>query len=244
MSIKYKIFENKNDLYDYAADLYINAVRSNPYIKLGLATGSTPVELYKRLVLDYKKNNTDYSNVLFFNLDEYIGLPISNSQSYYYFMHDNLFNHINSKSSNINIPNGMSNNIDSEIIRYSNKVLDNNIDIQLLGVGSNGHIAFNEPNTDFNTKCHVVELTHQTRLDNSRFFNSLDEVPKSAITMGIYEIVRSKAIVLIACGKNKADAIYHLKKNVKNIKYPVTSLIDCENVIVLLDSDAASLIKE
>lgn len=175
---------------------------------LGLATGSTPVGTYKQLIEWYQKGDLDFSQVKTINLDEYCGLAPSNEQSYRYFMDNHLFNHINMRKENTHIPNGLAKDLEEECRRYDKLISDlEGIDIQLLGIGLNGHIGFNEPDIYFEKGTHIVDLDKTTIEANSRFFSSIDEVPKKAITMGIKTIMQAKKVVLVANGAEKREIV-------------------------------------
>ena len=201
--------------------------------------------MYKNLIKMYKEGLIDFSKITTFNLDEYYQLPIDNEQSYHYFMDKHLFNHININRENIHIPNGMSNDIEAECDLYE-KMIDNKggIDIQVLGIGNNAHIGFNEPTINFNKGTHVVTLEESTRKANSRFFNSIDEVPTKAITMGIGSIFKSKKVLLLASGKNKAEAIYNTVHGKVTPQVPSSILQFHKDVIIILDKEAGSLLNE
>ena len=200
--------------YDEASDRAFEIMKE--YLKpgkvLGLATGSTPLGLYARMVKDHEENKTSYADIKTFNLDEYVGLPISHPESYYAFMHKNLFNHLDINEENVHIPCGLGDDIEEKAKQYDRMIDENPVDIQVLGIGPDGHIAFNEPGTPFDSLTHVAELTEQTIRDNSRLFNDISEVPTKAVTMGLKSIMNARKIVLIATGKNKAQAIYNLLK--------------------------------
>ena len=184
---------------------------------LGLATGSSPVGLYKKMIADHNSNNTSYKNVITFNLDEYIGIPRNHEQSYYTFMHENLFDSLNIPEENIHIPRGDCEDMEAECARYEEELSKYVIDLQVLGIGSDGHIAFNEPGVSFDSLTHVMELTEQTRRDNARFFDDdINEVPTHAITMGLASIMKASKIIVIATGANKADAVYGMVKGPKS----------------------------
>ena len=208
---------------------------------LGLATGSSPVGLYKYMIRDHKDNGTSYKNVVTFNLDEYIGIPKSHEQSYYTFMHDNLFNEIDVPEDNIHIPLGEGDDVEKNCLDYEEELQKYEIDLQVLGIGSDGHIDFNEPGTPFDSLTHIMELEEQTRKDNARFFDDdINQVPTHAITMGLASIMRAKKIIIIATGANKADAVYSMLKEDKNVACPASILQDHPDVTVLLDQEAAS----
>ncbi len=213
--------------------------KENPV--LGLATGSSPVGLYKEMIKDHKENGTSYKNVLTWNLDEYVGLPRNHEQSYWTFMHENLFNHIDIPDENVHVPVGESSDEEQECVNYEESMKGHTVDIQVLGIGSDGHIAFNEPGTPFDSLTHLMDLTEQTRSDNARFFeNDINQVPTKAITMGLASIMRAKKIIVIATGANKADAVLGMLKGPKTTDCPASILQDHADVTVLLDKAAAS----
>jgi len=235
------IKDNYEELSKFAAQFIAEQINKNPDTVLGLATGSTPLGTYKELINLHKENKVDFSQVVSFNLDEYVGLPIEHSQSYYYFMNENFFKHINIKPENWYLPDGMAEDIPQTCKEYEKKIKEHGgIDIQLLGIGGNGHIAFNEPGSSLASRTRVKTLTEKTIKDNSRFFKSIDEVPRYAITMGNGTIMDSKAILLLASGDNKSDAI------VKTVEGPITSMVPASIVqlhprtIIAIDRDAAS----
>ncbi|OSA93141.1 UNVERIFIED_ORG: glucosamine-6-phosphate deaminase [Clostridium botulinum] len=241
--MKILVCENYDKLSEKAAQIIMSQITLKSNSILGLATGSTPIGMYKKLVEMYENKMIDFSDVKTFNLDEYQNLPISNEQSYHYFMDDNLFNYINVKRENIHIPNGMVNDIENECIEYDNLIKEaGGIDIQVLGIGNNAHIGFNEPTVSFEKKTYVVELEESTKIANARFFNSLDEVPSKAITMGIGSIFESKKIMLLATGENKAKAIYDTIYGKVTPEVPASILQFHDDVIVILDKKAASLL--
>lgn len=220
----------------------IKVIKSNPSCTLGLATGSTPIPLYDAMAKDHAENGTSYKNVTTFNLDEYVGLPKEHPESYISFMKKNLFSRIDIDMKNVNIPNGLADDIAAECKRYSALLEKASVDIQVLGIGGNGHIAFNEPGTPFDSKTHRVHLTQKTISDNARFFSTIDEVPKSALTMGIGEIMRAKKLLLLANGKNKADAVYNMIKGPVTTDCPASVLQNHPDVVVILDQSAAEKI--
>ena len=225
-----------------AAALVIRAMVINPELKLGLATGSSPIGLYENLINAYKKDIISFEEVTTFNLDEYVGIDRLHPQSYYSFMFENLFKHVDIKEENINIPNNDINKIDDLAAEYDKKLLGNQRDLQILGIGKNGHIGFNEPGTNLNKETFIVELDEQTRNDNSRFFGSLEAVPKFAITMGIKNIMYSKKIILIASGKNKADVINKAINDEITEELPASILQLHPDLTLVIDEDAASMI--
>lgn len=222
-----------------AANIISAQVILKPNCVLGLATGSTPIGTYKQLIHWYEKGDLDFSQVNSINLDEYKGLDPSNDQSYRYFMNENLFNHVNINKANTNVPNGLE--LDSskaceaynEIIRTSG-----GIDLQLLGLGLNGHIGFNEPSDAFEKETHCVDLTQSTIDANSRFFETMDKVPKQAYTMGIKTIMQAKKVVIIVSGANKADIIEQAFFGPVTPQVPA-SILQLHSDVVLVGDEAA-----
>ncbi len=210
MGIEMNIIEAKDykELSRKVASIISAQIILKPNSVLGLATGSTPIGTYKQLIEWYKKGDLDFSKVTSVNLDEYCGLAIENDQSYRYFMNQNLFNHVNIKMENTNVPNGLAADTEAECNRYD-QLIENlgGIDLQLLGIGNNGHIGFNEPDVIFEKGTHVVELKETTIKANARFFESIDDVPRKAITMGIKSIMSAKKVILVANGSGKRDII-------------------------------------
>ena len=210
---------------------------------LGLATGSTPIKTYEYLVNKFNKDAVDFKKVKTFNLDEYIGLGKNDSQSYRFFMDKHLFSKVNIKEKNIHIPNGLAKNITKECKRYEKEIEKaGGIDLQLLGIGRNGHIGFNEPDVKFEARTHKVKLDSDTIKANARFFDSIDKVPKEAISMGIKTIMMSKKIILLASGENKAKAIRNLVKGHISPKVPASILQLHRDVTVIVDQKAGSLL--
>ena len=242
-----KIYKAKNyrDMSRKAANIISAQVIMKPNAVLGLATGSTPLGIYAQLIEWYKKGDLDFSEVTTVNLDEYKGLTKDNEQSYYRFMCENLFNHINIDKKNVNIPDGTQEVSEIECMRYNNIIRSvGGIDMQLLGIGGNGHIGFNEPGCAFETETHCVKLAESTIEANSRFFNSLDEVPKYAYTMGIKSIMQAKKILLVASGSNKAQAVYDAICGPVSPKNQASILQMHNDVTIVADEEALSLIKD
>ena len=226
-----------------AFEVMSEVVKNKPDAVLGLATGSTPIGLYKNMIKDHKENGTSYKHIKTANLDEYAGLDYSSDQSYVYFMRDNLFNHIDIDLNNTNIENGKAKDADAECARY-NALLDNmQQDIQLLGLGSNGHIAFNEPGTPFGSVTHVVDLQESTIKDNARLFNDISEVPRQAFTMGLKNIMNAKKILILASGANKAKAVYGMIHGEVTESLPASVLQLHPDCTLIIDESAASLLK-
>lgn len=205
-----KIYKAKDykDMSRKAANIISAQVIMKPNCVLGLATGSTPIGTYDQLVEWYNKGDLDFSEVTTVNLDEYKGLPRTNDQSYYYFMHQHLFDRVNIDPERTNVPNGMEPDAEKECGRYEELIRSlGGVDLQLLGLGHNGHIGFNEPGEAFEKETHCVDLTESTIEANKRFFASADDVPKQAYTMGIKTIMRAKKILIVVNGENKADIV-------------------------------------
>ncbi|MBS5794126.1 MAG: glucosamine-6-phosphate deaminase [Clostridiales bacterium] len=234
-----------NDMSRKAANIISAQIIIKPNSVLGLATGSTPEGTYKQLVEWYKKGDLDFSQVKAVNLDEYKGLSKDNDQSYAYFMRKHLFDHVNIDINNTFIPNGLEEDSKKECSRY-NQVIKSlgGVDLQLLGIGGNGHIGFNEPGEAFEKETHCVKLTDDTIKANSRFFSSLDLVPKFAYSMGIKSIMQAKSILLVASGKSKADALYKTIYGEIIPSVPASILQLHNNVTIVADDDALSIIKE
>lgn len=236
---------NYDEMSKKAAEIVKKQIKEKPNTVLGLATGSTPLGMYKHLIEMYKRGEIDFSNVITFNLDEYIGLSPDHPQSYHYFMFHNFFNHINIKKENVHIPNGIAEDLEEECRKYEEEIEKaGGIDLQILGIGINGHIGFNEPDESIETKTHVVTLTEKTINANKRFFKSAEEVPRKAITMGLGSIMKAKKIVLLASGKNKAEAIKETIKGQLTTKVPATVLALHPDVTIIIDKEAASLIPD
>ena len=205
---------------------------------LGLATGSTPIGTYKCLIEKYNNQEIDFSKVKSINLDEYVGLETNNNQSYRYFMNHNLFDHVNIDKNNTNVPNGLEQDENKECERYHKLIENNPIDLQILGIGNNGHIGFNEPSDTFSLKTHKVKLTESTIEANKRFFESIDEVPKYAYTMGIGEIMSAKKILILASGKAKAPIIKKLLENEVTPNIPASILKFHNDCTLIVDKEA------
>lgn len=234
------IAKDYEQMSDRAFEIMRDVVVSRPNAVLGLATGSTPLGLYARMVRDHKEHGTSYKLVRTFNLDEYIGLDAAHPQSYAYFMRKNLFDSIDVDINNTNIENGKAADAQHECDRY-NALLDAMPrDIQILGIGRNGHIAFNEPGTPFDSVTHVTELAESTVVANSRLFADIADVPRKAFTMGLKNIMDSKRILLLASGADKADAVYALVHGKITEAVPATILKNHRDVTVVCDEAAAS----
>ena len=240
--MKVIITNNYDEMSKEAFNIMIQVIKENPKAVIGLATGTTPLRLYNLLIKDHQENGTSYKNIKTLNLDEYFGLDITSEDSYIYFMRKNLFNHIDIDLNNTYIENGKAENPEKECERYNKLIHENQQDIQLLGIGSDGHIAFNEPNTPFGSETHIAILEDSTIKDNSRLFKNYSEVPTKAYTMGLKNIMNAKQILIIANGKNKADAVNKLLNGPVTEKVPASILQLHPNCTLIIDKDAASLL--
>ena len=238
--MKVIVCKNYDEMSKKGYEVMKEVLVSKPNATLGLATGSTPIGLYKEMISDYKAGNVSYKNVSSVNLDEYIGQGVGDEQSYVEFMRNNLFNHVDIDLANTDLPCGKADDMQAECDRYNAKLASISVDIQVLGIGGNGHIGFNEPNTPFGSVTHVVDLTERTIQDNARFFNSIDEVPTQAISMGIKNVMNAKKILLLASGANKADAIYATVKGEVTEKVPASILQLHPDCYIIVDEAAAS----
>lgn len=237
------VTEDYNAMSRRVANILSAQVILKPDCVLGLATGSTPVGAYKQLVEWYKKGDLDFSQVRSINLDEYVGLAPTHDQSYRYFMQSNLFDHVNIVPGNTNVPNGLATDAAEECRRY-NEVIHalGPIDIQLLGMGHNGHIGFNEPADTFERETHVVNLTDTTIQANARFFASADEVPRQAMTMGVQTIMQAKKVLVAVSGKDKAEIVKKAFTGPVTPQVPASILQMHPDVILVGDKDALSLL--
>lgn len=223
------------------AKIIADRLRKKPNLVLGLATGSTPLGLYKELIRMHRDEGLDFSKVTTFNLDEYVGLPPAHNQSYHYFMNENLFKHINIDQRFIHVPHGMAKNVDEFCNWYEKRIVEiGGIDIQVLGIGSNGHIAFNEPGSSLGSRTRIKTLTEKTREDNTRFFENLDDVPKYAITMGIGTIMDANEVIMLANKTSKADAIKAAVEGPITAMCPASIIQLHKKAIVIADKDASS----
>jgi len=226
-----------------AAEMVADRIRRKPNLVLGLATGSTPLGLYKELVRLHKEEGLSFAKVTTFNLDEYIGLPRTHDQSYFYFMWENLFKDIDIDRRFVHVPDGMAPDIEAHCDWYEAEIRRNGgIDLQILGIGANGHIAFNEPGSSLGSRTRIKTLTDQTVRDNARFFKSMNEVPKTAITMGIGTIMEAKEVILMANKASKAEALRAA------IEGPITAMVPASIIqmhrkaYVIIDKEAGSTI--
>lgn len=242
--MKVIVAKNYEEMSKIAAKEIAKLLYVKPEAVLGLATGSTPEGVYKELAELNKQNRVDFSKVTSYNLDEYRGLKGDHPQSYRYFMNTNLFNHVNIDKSRTHVPNGAAEDIEKECREYDEAIENaGGIDLQLLGIGTNGHIGFNEPSDFLNLNTHLTDLTEDTIKANSRFFDSIDEVPTEAITMGLGSIMKAKKIILLASGEKKAEIIAKLVEDKISTRVPASMLQVHQNVLVIVDQEAASLLK-
>lgn len=225
-----------------ALEIVIRVVKNDPQAVLGLATGSTPLGLYAAMAEDHRKNGTSYEGCRAVNLDEYVGLGIQDEQSYAYFMRKNLFEHIDIKPENTHIPNGKAADKEAECTRYNDLLAELRQDIQVLGIGSNGHIAFNEPGTPSESVTHIVDLAESTIRDNSRLFDSIDDVPRQAFTMGLSNIMNARKILILASGEGKAFALRELVCGNITEDVPATILQNHADCVLICDEAAGKYI--
>ena len=238
------IAKDYEDMSARAARIVAGQIYLKPNSVLGLATGSTPLSMYKELIRVHREVGLDFSEVVSFNLDEYIGLPITDEQSYYYYMYRNFFNYVNIRRKNIYIPDGTVNDIELECEKYDSSIQkEGGIDLQVLGIGNNGHIGFNEPDIKFEATTHKVKLDDETINSNARFFQTIEEVPKFAISMGIKTIMHAKKIILLASGENKAEVIYRALFEGITPEVPASILQLHQDVTVIVEENAARLLK-
>ena len=224
-----------------SAEIIVNQINQKRDSVLGLATGGTPVGMYKELVKSYREGKVDFGKVITFNLDEYYGVDHENINSYHYYMNTNFFDHVNVERKNINIPNGMSKDIEKECREYDEKIQNmGGIDLQVLGAGLNGHIGFNEPAKELMSGTHITDLTKETINANARFFEDISQVPTRAITVGMATILRSKKIVVLINGKNKSKIFEKITGKKITTQIPATLLQLHPDVTIVVDEQAAT----
>lgn len=225
-----------NELSKRAASIFVNRINRLNKPVIGLATGSTPEKMYEILVGKYRSGEISFSEIITFNLDEYVGLSKNDPTSYQYFMNDHLFNHVDIKVQNIHLPNGLAHDLEKECEEYEELIKSaGSIDLQILGLGLNGHIGFNEPGTSFTSRTHVVELEQSTIEANARFFSSIEEVPKKALTMGIDTIMDAKEIVFLVQGEKKAEILKRVVYGEVTEEVPASILQRHPNVTLITD---------
>jgi len=231
-----------DDMSRKAANLIAAQVTMKPDCVLGLATGSTPIGTYKELIDKYNKGDLDFSEVMSVNLDEYKGLTKDNDQSYNYFMRKNLFDHINIKPDHYYLPNGMAENAEAECQRYDKLLSSLTRDMQVLGLGLNGHIGFNEPSDEFAKGTNLIKLSESTIKANSRFFEKYEDTPTSAFTMGIQSIMQARKILLLVSGKGKAQILREVIDGPIKPQVPASILQLHKDVTIIADEDALSML--
>lgn len=227
-----------------AARIMAGQVYLKPNSVLGLATGSTPLLMYKELIRVHREVGLDFSEIVSFNLDEYLDLPKEDEQSYYYYMFRHFFDHINIDKENVHIPDGMAREVERECLEYDRRIqAAGGIDLQVLGIGNNGHIGFNEPDIKFEATTHKVKLDEETIQANARFFANIEEVPRFAISMGIKTIMHAKKILLLVSGAGKAEVIYQALYGGITPEIPASILQLHQDVTVIVEESAALFLK-
>ncbi len=238
--VKLWIGEHAQAVAEHAVDLIEQTIKGKPACVLGLATGSTPLKTYQEMIRRYREGRLDFSQVTTFNLDEYYGLDENHPQSYHSFMYENLFRYINIPRERIHIPSGTPQDIEAYCRHYDQRIAESGgIDLQLLGIGPNGHIGFNEPADELQAGTHLVRLTEDTIQANARFFPSIDDVPRQAITMGMKTILSARKIILLAEGEGKAMIIKKLMESAITTRLPASFLRLHPDVTILIDREAA-----
>ena len=239
------VFDSYEELSRAAARVVAEQIRRKPDSVLGFATGSTPLGMYAELERMHREEGLDFSRVVTFNLDEYCGLPADHPQSYHTYMWEHLFRHVNVRPENVHLPDGMAADVAAECARYEALVRAAGYpDLQLLGIGTNGHIGFNEPGTPFEAETHCVALQEKTRRANARFFGSIEAVPRHAISMGIKTIMRARRILLLASGASKAEAIARSLRGPVTTEVPGSVLQLHPAARIFVDREAARLLEE
>lgn len=238
-------FRSDKELNEAGAGILTGLVQTNPRAVLGLATGGTPVGIYEEIVRTFRKGMVSFKSATTFNLDEYVGIPEDHPESYHAYMRKHLFDHVDLDPRRTHIPNGNAKDLERECARYNQLLEDaKQIDLQLLGLGHNGHIGFNEPDHALISGTHIVKLREETRRANARFFNSLDEVPTHALTMGVGTILKAKMILLVVRGADKAEIVRRALKGPITTECPASLLQTHPHVVVLLDSESGRLLND
>ncbi len=242
--MKILVVKNYDEMSKVAAKELAEVISKKPEATLGLATGGTPVGMYKELIDMHKNNSLDFSKVTTVNLDEYVGLSGEHDQSYRYFMDSNLFNHVNIRKEYTYVPNGLAEDMLKECVNYDKRIEElGGIDVQVLGIGSNGHIGFNEPSDTLCLGTHVTDLAESTIEANSRYFASKEEVPTKALTMGLGAIMKAKKILLMVSGESKAEIMDKVVNGKITTQVPASFLQMHKDVVLIIDEDAARKIK-
>ena len=236
------IFDSQEKLNEAGAGLIIGTVQTKQRAVLGLATGSTPTGIYEEVVREYNRGLVSFRKTTTFNLDEYVGLPVGHPESYLVYMQQHLFNFIDLPADQIHIPNGSTEDTLAECKRYDELLAESGqIDLQLLGIGHNGHIGFNEPDHALLRETHAVTLRDETRQANARYFDSIEEVPAQAITMGMGAILKAKTIMLVVRGADKAEIVHRALTGPITTEIPASLLQTHPSLVVLMDSEAGRL---
>ena len=236
-----EVFSDYEAISNRAAEIVTDQIRRKPDSVIGFATGSTPLGLYKRLIQNHKERGLDFSKITTFNLDEYIGLSPQHDQSYHYFMWHNLFDHVNVTPARVHIPQGMADDVEAFCAWYEQRIEQaGGIDLQILGIGANGHIAFNEPGSSLGSRTRIKTLTQKTIADNARFFDDPAQVPQYAITMGIGTIMDARKVLLLGSGAGKADAIKATLEGPITAMVPATIVQLHRHAQILIDDAAAA----
>lgn len=242
--MKISVVKNYDEMSKVAAKELAEVISNKPEAILGLATGGTPVGMYKELIDMHKNEELDFSKVITVNLDEYVGLSGEHDQSYRYFMDSNLFNHVNIRKEYTYVPNGLAEDMHKECVNYDKRIEElGGIDVQVLGIGSNGHIGFNEPSDTLSLGTHITDLAESTIEANARYFTSKEEVPTKALTMGLGAIMKAKKILLMVSGEAKAEIMDKVVNGKITTQVPASFLQMHKDVILIIDEDAARKIK-
>lgn len=237
-------FKTNEELNKTGANIIASLVQTKPNAVLGLATGSTPIGIYQELIQLHKQGLVSFKKVESYNLDEYVGLPEGHPETYRSFMNKQLFDHIDINKENTHVPDGNATDLQAECKQYDEALSNAQIDLQFLGIGHNGHIGFNEPDDNLSSGTHVVDLKEETLQANARFFPSIDDVPKQAITMGVASILKAKMIMLVVRGADKAEIAHRALTGPITTDIPASLLQTHPNVVVLLDKEAGAYFNE
>ncbi len=236
--------QNYEELSREAAAVVASLVRQKPDCILGFATGGTPIGTYKELIRLHREEGLDFSKVTTFNLDEFVGLPPSHPESYHYYMWENLFKHINVAPRRVFIPHGMADDVHGFCAWYEGKITElGGIDLQILGIGANGHIAFNEPGSSLGSRTRIKTLSEKTIRDNARFFSEGEAIPRYALTMGVGTIMEARQLLLLASGRGKADAIRATVEGPITARFPATIVQMHRFATIVVDNEAASALQ-
>ena len=236
-----QVVENYNEMSAEGAMVVARQIRDKPSAVIGFATGSTPIGLYQSLIQMHRNEGLDFSHITTFNLDEYVGLKAEDRQSYHSFMYEHLFSHVNVKPAQVYIPNGMAEDLEAHCIWYESEIARfGGLDMQILGIGTNGHLGFNEPGSSLGSRTRVVSLAQTTVRDNARFFGHIDEVPEKAITMGLDTIMDARSLLLLGSGAGKAEAIRASLEGPLTVMEPASVLQLHPQIRFIIDREAAS----